>query len=63
MVFGFQSWFYHYLLPSIGRKMFCIARSLSRSSEKYLQITYSTLGGKTGKLDEAVNKELNVTRS
>ena len=24
---------------------------------------YSTLGGKTGKLDEAVNKELNVTRS
>ena len=25
--------------------------------------SYSTLGGKTGKLDEAVNRELNVTRS
>ena len=25
--------------------------------------TYSTLSGKTGKLDEAVNRELNVTRS
>ena len=25
--------------------------------------TYSTLGGKTDKLDEAVNRELNVTRS
>ena len=24
---------------------------------------YSTLGGKTDKLDEAVNRELNVTRS
>ena len=25
--------------------------------------SYSTLGGKTGKLDEAVNRELNVTKN
>ena len=28
-----------------------------------LSFCYSTLGGKTGKLDEAANRELNVTRS
>ena len=29
---------------------------------KLKMIMYSTLGGKTGKLDEAVNRKLNVTR-
>ena len=31
--------------------------------KKRIAILYSTLGGKTDKLDEAVNRELNVRRS
>ncbi len=33
------------------------------SVDTLLRKYYSTLGGKTGKLDEAVNRELNVTKS
>ena len=29
----------------------------------YIKFMYSTLGGKTDKLDEAVNRELDITRS
>ena len=34
-----------------------------RGRSKMAERRYSTLSGKTGKLDEAVNRELNVTRS
>ena len=38
---------------------------MSKAKEPHLVVwgSYSTLGGKTDKLDEAVNRELNVTRS
>ena len=34
-----------------------------RGNREGFRGSYSTLGGKTDKLDEAVNRELNVTRS
>ena len=36
---------------------------LARPRQNQPYTVYSTLDGKTGKLDEAVNRELNVTRS
>ena len=33
------------------------------STQLLNKLSYSTLGGKTDKLDEAVNRELNITRS
>ena len=36
---------------------------LNFKDENLSTVVYSTLGGKTGKLDEAVNRELNVIRS
>ena len=35
-----------------------------RDARRHLvRLIYSTLGGKTGKLDEGVNRELNIIRS
>ena len=44
-------------------KKSALIETLGSTIGHHLLNKYSTLGGKTGKLDEAVNRELNVTRS
>ena len=56
-------------INSVGPKCFCLVACLKTDEIKTFgfaskpQTFYCTLGGKTDKLDEAVNRELNVTRS
>ena len=45
-----------------GKKITIVKRFWKKNFGKKIE-RYSTLGGKTGKLDEAVNRELNWTRS